>query len=63
MSLKKKESLVSVRLPPDARRRFMGKSAEFGGMSHVLREMILAFIEDRITINPPSLKGTIYHVD
>jgi len=48
-----KSAYLSVRLPDKARLRFHAKAKKFGTPSEVLRELIDAFIEDRITIQPP----------
>jgi len=57
---KTKDMQIAVRLAPDMRRSFIGKSAPYGGTSLVLRELIRAFIEGRLTIQPPK-EGTLYH--
>lgn len=48
-----KSSYLSVRLTLGTRARFHIKSKKFGTPSEVLRELIDAFIEDRITIQAP----------
>jgi dihydroxyacid dehydratase/phosphogluconate dehydratase len=60
---KTKDHSITVRLAPDMRKAFINKSAKYGGTSVVMRELVSAFIEDRATIAPPSLKGTLYHVE
>jgi dihydroxyacid dehydratase/phosphogluconate dehydratase len=57
---KSKHPQIAVRLAPETRSAFINKSANYGGTSHVLRELVSAFVENRVTIEPPSLKGTIY---
>ena len=49
--------VISVRLPDTTRTAFIKRATKFGGMSEVLREMIDAFIDNRIKITPPPLKG------
>jgi metal-responsive CopG/Arc/MetJ family transcriptional regulator len=52
---------VAVRLAPALHRTFTQKAAQYGGRSEVMRELIRAFCENRLTIEPPKLEGTIYH--
>lgn len=35
-------------------------SAKFGGRSEVMRELIQAFVDNRLSIKPPTLENTIY---
>lgn len=60
---KTKDMQIAVRLAPDTRRTFVNKSAKYGGTSAVLRELVMAFNEDRVTLQPPSLKGTLYETN
>lgn len=63
MATKKlKDQQIAVRLAPDSRRLFINKAAQYGGTSVVLRELVQAFVEDRVTVKPPSIEGTIYNV-
>lgn len=48
-----KSSFLTVRLPDRMRSKFRAKAKKFGKPSEVLRELIDAFIEDRVTIQPP----------
>lgn len=52
-------SHMGVRLSADMKRQFLQKAAKYGGQSEVLRELIHAFIENRITIAPPEPKKLI----
>jgi len=54
---KKLETALTVRLAPETRRAFIRKSSAFGGTSDVLRELVLAFVEDRIKLTPPQPTG------
>ena len=47
-----KSAFISVRLPDRTRTKFHVKAQKFGTPSEVLRELIDAFIEDRVTIQP-----------
>ncbi len=53
---------VNIRVNPKTYAAFMRRSKAHGTPSHVIRELISAFAEDRVTITPPT-KGTLYHVD
>ena len=48
-----KSAYLSVRLPDKTRTKFHVKAKQFGTPSEVLRELVDAFIEDRVTIQPP----------
>ena len=56
----RKNHIVAVRLNDEMYATFINKSREFGGTSHVMREMVSAFIDERMTIESPTLKGTLY---
>ena len=48
-----KSAYLTVRVSDKTRTRFHVKARKFGTPSEVLRELIDAFVEDRVTINPP----------
>ena len=48
-----KSAYLTVRVADKTRTKFHAKARRFGTPSEVLRELIDAFIEDRVTINPP----------
>jgi len=50
---KTKDHQVAVRLSPDTRRQFINLAARYGGTSYVLRELVEAFVENRVEIAPP----------
>lgn len=53
MPIKPKSSYFTVRVTDVVRNRFHDKAAEMGtNPSEVLRELIDAFIEDRVTLKP-----------
>jgi hypothetical protein len=58
-SKKTKDQQVACRLAPDMHRQFVAKAALHNGTSFVLRELVRAFIENRLTILPPK-EGSIY---
>lgn len=47
-----KSAYLSVRLPDKTRIKFHAKAKKFGTPSEVLRELIDAFIDDRVVIRP-----------
>lgn len=58
-----KSSYLSVRVPDDVKLNFYDKAKQFGTPSEVLREMVDAFIEDRVLIKhpkTPSKKERLY---
>jgi len=48
-----KSSHLTVRVTDRVRTKFHIKASKYGQPSAVLREIIEAFIEDRLTIQPP----------
>ena len=49
-----KKAMVHVRVASNTRDAFYVKAARFGSPAYVLRELIEAFVEDRVTIKPPT---------
>jgi dihydroxyacid dehydratase/phosphogluconate dehydratase len=46
---------------PSLRQAFVRKAHRFGGVSEVLRELVAAFVDNRLTIQPPEkTKESIY---
>lgn len=56
-----KSRFLGVRLEPSLHRAFIAAARRHGGMSAVLYEMVKAFVENRIHIDPPAQKE-MYHV-
>jgi hypothetical protein len=52
--MKTKQTFLTVRLTRDAHQAFRAKATRFGGPSEVLRELVMAFLEDRLTVQPPT---------
>ena len=50
---KTKDQSIAVRLSPDTRRQFINLAARYGGTSYVLRELVEAFVENRVEIAAP----------
>ena len=54
---------LSVRVSPALYRSFKQKSSKYGGVSEVLRELMLALVEDRITIKAPAItENSLYSI-
>ncbi len=63
MTIKSKSAYLSARVTEKSRSKFHAKVKKLGKPSEILRELIEAFIEDRIIINPPvisNLKEKLY---
>jgi len=61
MATKSKSKFLTIRVTPDDHKKFHGKVKKFGQPSEVLREIIQAFIDDRLTIQPPvTVKESLY---
>ncbi len=54
---------ITVRVTPKFHTQFHRKVKAFGPPSTVLREILLAFAEDRLVIQPSPTKRNLYHVD
>jgi predicted DNA-binding protein len=58
---KLKSAFLTVRVTGSTRAKFHAKAQKFGQPSDVLREIIEAFIEDRLSIVPPvNRKESLY---
>lgn len=58
---KPKSAFLTVRVSPVTRAKFHGKAQKYGQPSDVLRELIEAFLEDRLSIVPPvNRKESLY---
>lgn len=53
--MKPKSSQIHVRLQPEVKQAFAAKAEPLGTMSDVLREMVLGYIDGRVTIKPRPL--------
>ena len=61
MSTKPRSSYITVRVTTDVRSRFHDKAESMGtNPSEVLRELIDAFIDDRLVIQPNPKKESLY---
>lgn len=58
---KPKSAFLTVRVTAQTRSKFHAKASKFGQPSDVLRELIEAFLEDRLSIVPPvNRKESLY---
>lgn len=61
MSLKPKSKFLVVRVTHDEHKKFHSKAQRYEKPSVVLREIVQAFIDDRLTIQPPvTRKESLY---
>lgn len=57
------DKYIAIRVNTRTQKAFLRKASEFGKPSEVLRELVIAFTEDRVTVKPPSTHRSIYHVN
>jgi hypothetical protein len=50
--------IMAVRVPDDIRDKFRKLAKQYGGVPYVMKELITAFVENRIEIQPP--KNPLY---
>lgn len=58
---KTKSDAIYVRVTPETKQKFTEAAEPFGTPSEVIRELILAFIEGRLTIAPPKDRKELYN--
>jgi len=64
MATKPKSKFLHFRVLPETHKKFHVKAKKFGQPSDVLRELVEAFNDDRLTIQPPvTRKESLYHVN
>lgn len=57
MSIHKiRNAWITFRVPIELRKEFHNKAEKYGRPSDVLREIVEAFVEDRLTIQPPVIR-------
>ena len=54
---------ITVRVTPKFHTQFQRKVRAFGPPSAMLREILEAFVEGRLVIQPSPTKRNLYHVD
>ena len=57
---KPRTKFLTVRLTEQAHRAFGVKTKAYGGTSFVIRELVEAFLEDRLTVKPNPTKRSLY---
>lgn len=58
-----KSAAIYVRVTPEMHQRFIEKASRFGLPSEVLRKIVEAFVDGRVTITPPTnSKESLYNV-
>jgi len=57
------EKFITVRVSVKTHKAFFRKAMQFGRTSDVLRELVEAFVDDRLKIQPSETKRNLYHVD
>lgn len=60
MATKPRTKFLTVRIKPADHKKFHDKATRYGGVSEVLREMIEAFMDDRLSVKPNPLKESLY---
>ena len=65
MTSETRNHFLTVRVTSDQYKQFCEKALKIGKPSEVLREIVDAFIENRIQIKPPVTRklGELYHVN
>lgn len=53
---------VAIRMDPKTHTAFHRKAQKYGKPSEILRELIGAFVDDRLVITPNPKKESLYHV-
>lgn len=53
---------LTVRLTPQERKEFSRKAESYGGPSFVIRELINAFTDERLIVQPNPEKRSLFHV-
>jgi hypothetical protein len=59
---KTRSKFLTVRLTEQEHKAFGVKAKAYGGTSFVVRELVEAFLEDRLTVKPSPTKRSLYHV-
>jgi hypothetical protein len=57
-----KAGFISMRATPEMYSAFQKNSSMYGGVSSVLRELISAFLQDRLTIQRPQNHVDLYDI-
>ena len=57
------DRFVTVRVTTGVHKKFHRKAKDYGKPSDLLREIVEAFIEDRLTVIPSPTKRSLHHVN
>lgn len=57
-----KSKFLTIRLTPQEHKAFTVKTKVYGGPTFVLRELVNAFTDERVTVTPNPEKRSLYHV-
>ena len=57
------DKFVATRVTSQVHKKFHRKAKDYGKPSDLLREMVEAFVEGRLVIQPSPTKRNLYHVD
>ena len=57
------DKVLAARVTGAVHKKFHAKARKYGKPSDVLREIIEAFVEDRLVIQPSPTKRNLYHVN
>jgi hypothetical protein len=60
MATRPKSKYLTIRVTPIVHKAFQRKTQEYGGVSEVLRELVIAFIEERVTVIPNPERKSLY---
>jgi len=58
-----KSKFLTIRLTPQEHKAFTVKTKVYGGPTFVLRELVNAFTDERVTVTPNPEKRSLYHVN
>lgn len=62
MNKQPRSQFLTVRLTPQERKAFSRKAESYGGPTYVIRELVEAFVQDRLIVTPNPDKRSLYHV-
>ena len=64
MAIKQTRSkFLTIRLTPQEHKAFSVKTKAYGGPTFVLRELVTAFTDERVTVIPNPEKRSLYRVN
>lgn len=58
--MKRLNTYLTVRVSADRAKEFRAKAEKFGGAAFVVRELVDAFLDDRLVIHPDPRKESLY---